>query len=256
MENQLFSMSGMNAIVTGGGKGLGKGIAEGFLESGANVIITGSSETIYDTVEEFKEQGYSNIGAVHMDLLDRVQRGEAFDECISTLDGRLDVLVNNAGIQKRIPICEFPLDAWDDVLEVNLTAVFDLSQRAVRVMKERHYGKIINISSIGAHISSARNIPAYQAAKGGVRQLTTCFADECSEYGICTNAIAPGYAKTGLTTAVYTDEKASEMTCAKIPLNRWATPQDLKGTAIMLASHAGDYITGASIVVDGGVICR
>lgn len=256
MEQNIFSMQGMNAIVTGGGKGLGKGIAEGFLESGANVIITGSSDAIYDTVKEFKELGFSNVGAVHMDLLDRKQRGEAFDECIGIFDGCLDVLVNNAGIQKRIPLCEFPLDAWDDVLEINLTAVFDLSQRAVKVMKERQYGKIINISSIGAHISSARNIPAYQAAKGGVRQLTACFADECSEYGICTNAIAPGYAKTGLTTAVYTDERASEMTCAKIPLNRWATPQDLKGTAIMLASHAGDYITGASIVVDGGVICR
>ena len=256
MENRLFSMDGMNAIVTGGGKGLGKGIAEGFLESGANVVITGSSDAIFETEEEFKEKGFVQIHATKMNLLDRRGRENAFDECIKHFSGKLDVLVNNAGIQKRIPLCEFPIEAWDELLEVNLTAVFDLSQRAVNVMKLNHYGKIINISSIGAHISSARNIPAYQAAKGGVRQLTTCFADECAEFGICTNAIAPGYAKTGLTTAVYENPENSAMTCAKIPLGRWATPQDLKGVAVMLASHAGDYINGASIVIDGGVICR
>ncbi|MDY5640248.1 MAG: SDR family oxidoreductase [Lachnospiraceae bacterium] len=254
--SDLFSLKNMNAIVTGGGKGLGKGIAEGFLENGANVIITGSSDAIFATEKEFKEKGFNNIHAVSMNLFDRENRGKAFDECIEFFGGKLDILVNNAGIQRRIPLCEFPLDAWDELIEVNLTAVFDLSQRAVNVMKKYHYGKIINVSSIGAHISSARNIPAYMAAKGGVKQLTMCFADECAEFGICTNAIAPGYAKTDLTKAVYTNEDASAMTVAKVPLGRWATPQDLKGTAVMLASHAGDYINGASIVIDGGVICR
>ena len=253
----LFDMSGMNAIVTGGGKGLGKGIAEGFLQKGANVIITGSSDAIYEAEKEFIEAGYvSKIKAIHMDMLDRKQRGEAFDECLEHFAGKLDVIVNNAGIQRRIPVLEFPIDEWDKIIEVNLTSVFDMCQRAAKVMKEQHYGKIINISSIGAHISSARNIPAYQAAKGGVRQLTTCLADELAEYNICTNAIAPGYAKTELTRAVYENPEASEMTCGKIPLGRWATPQDLAGTAIMLASHAGDFINGASIVIDGGTVCR
>ena len=256
MENQLFSMVGMNAIVTGGGKGLGLGIAEGFLESGANVILTGSSDAIFEAEKEFEKSGFSRIHAVRMNLLDRESRAKAFEECMDYFQGKLDVLVNNAGIQKRMPLCEFPLEAWDDILEVNLTAAFDLSQRAVLVMKKNNYGKIINISSIGAHISSARNIPAYQAAKGGIRQLTICFADECAEFGICTNAIAPGYAKTGLTTAVYENPEERTKTCAKVPLGRWASPQDMKGTAIMLASHAGDYINGASIVIDGGVICR
>lgn len=249
-------MAGMNCIVTGGGKGLGKGIAEGFLEQGGNVIITGSSNAIFETLSEFKQNGYTKVMAVKMDLLDREQRGEAFKECISLFHNRLDVLVNNAGIQRRIPIEQFPIEEWDKVLEVNLTAVFDLSQRALIVMKEKKCGKIINISSIGAYISSARNIPAYQAAKGGVRQLTVCFADECAQYGICTNAIAPGYAKTDLTRAVYENDEASIMTCAKIPLNRWATPNDIKGIAVLLASHAGDYINGSTIVADGGVICR
>lgn len=255
MQN-LFDMTGMNTIVTGGGKGLGKGIAEGFLEAGANVVITGSSDEIFSTVREFKEQGYSSIEAVRMDLRNRAQRIEAFDKCLDQMEGRIDVLVNNAGIQKRVPFMEFSLKDWDELIEVDLTAVFDLSQKAVKAMMRHHYGKIINISSIGAIISSAHNIPAYQAAKGGVRQLTVCFADECAQWGICTNAIAPGYARTELTRTVYEDSEAGSLTRAKIPLNRWAVPQDLKGAAVLLASHAGDYINGAQIVVDGGVVCR
>ena len=123
-------------------------------------------------------------------------------------------------------------------------------------MKTQHYGKIINISSIGSLISSAHDIPAYMAAKGGVKQLTMCFADELAEYGICTNAIAPGYAKTNLTKLVYEDPEKSDMTLKKIPLGRWAEPSDLAGTAVLLASHAGDFINGATIVIDGGTICR
>lgn len=251
----IFDLSGRNAIVTGGGKGLGKGIAEGFLEAGANVIITGSSKAIWDTVEEFRDRGFHSVQAVPMNLKDRLQRGQAFDKCIDFFHGKLDILVNNAGIQKRLPLEKFTLEDWDEVLEVDLTAVFDLSQRAVKAMRVHRYGKIINISSIGAYISSAKNIPAYQAAKAGVGQLTVCFADECAKYGICTNSIAPGYAKTGLTRAVYENPEDNERTRLKVPLGRWGTPQDFKGAALLLASRAGDYINGASIVVDGGVLC-
>ena len=254
--NEMFSLKGMNAIITGGGKGLGKGIARGFLEQDANVVITGSSDAIFETEQEFREQGFQTIHAIHMDVLDRSSRAEAFEECVRYFGGKLDVLVNNAGIQKRIPILEFPIEAWDELIEADLTAVFDLSQRAARIMKPQHYGKIINISSIGSLISSAHDIPAYMAAKGGVKQLTMCFADELAEYGICTNAIAPGYAKTNLTKLVYEDPEKSDMTLKKIPLGRWAEPSDLAGTAVLLASHAGDFINGATIVIDGGTICR
>lgn len=252
----MFSLEGMNCIITGGGKGLGKGLTKGFLENDANLIITGSSDAIYETEKEFKSQGYEHIHAVHMDMRSRESRAEAFIECVEYFGGKLDVLLNNAGIQKRIPILDFPLDAWDEMIEVDLTSVFDLSQRAARIMKQQHYGKIINISSIGAIISSAHDIPAYMAAKGGVKQLTMCFADELAEFGICTNSIAPGYAKTNLTKLVYTDPQKSEMTLNKIPLGRWAEPEDLAGTAVLLASHAGDFINGATIVIDGGSICR
>ena len=254
--SNMFSLEGMNAIITGGGKGLGKGLTEGFLENGANVIITGSSDAIYEAEKEFHAKGYEKIKAVHMNMLDRASRAEAFETCVEYFGGRLDILLNNAGIQKRIPILEFPLDAWDEMIEADLTTVFDLSQRAARIMKEQRYGKIINISSIGSLISSAHDIPAYMAAKGGVKQLTMCFADELAEFGICTNAIAPGYAKTNLTKLVYEDPEKSAMTLGKIPLGRWAEPRDLAGTAVLLASHAGDFINGATIVIDGGSICR
>ena len=254
--SEMFSLNGFNCIITGGGKGLGKGLTEGFLDNDANVIITGSSDAIFETVEEFKARGYERIHAVHMDMKSREQRAAAFEECLDYFGGKLDVLLNNAGIQKRIPILDFPLDAWDEMIEVDLTAVFDLSQRAACVMKPNGYGKIINIASIGSIISSAHDIPAYMAAKGGVKQLTMCFADELAEFGICTNAIAPGYAKTNLTKLVYENPEKSAMTLAKIPLGRWAEPKDLAGTAVMLASHAGDFINGSTIVIDGGSICR
>lgn len=255
-DQGLFSLAGMDAVITGGGKGIGKGIAHGFLQNGANVIITGSSDAIFTTEREFKEKGFDSIHAVKMDLGDRIGRGRAFDECIEYFDGNLDILVNNAGIQRRVKIEEFSLDDWDEMIEIDLTAVFDLSQRAIRIMKKNHYGKIINISSIAAFICSARNIPAYHAAKGGVKQLTVCFAEECGQYGICTNSIAPGYAVTGLTTAVYNNEETRNLQQSKVPLGRWAMPNDFEGVAVMLASHAGDYINGATIVVDGGVVCR
>ena len=254
--SDMFSLEGMNAIITGGGKGLGKGLTEGFLANGANVVITGSSSAIYEAEEEFHTRGFERIHAIHMDVLDRASRASAFDQCVAWFGGKLDILLNNAGIQKRIPILEYPLEAWDELLEADLTAVFDLSQRAARIMKEQRYGKIINIASIGSIISSARDIPAYMAAKGGVKQLTMCFADELAEYGICTNAIAPGYAKTNLTKLVYEDPEKSAMTLGKIPLGRWAEPRDLAGAAVLLASHAGDFINGATIVINGGSICR
>lgn len=252
----MFSLNCMNAIITGGGKGLGKGIAESFLKNDANVIITGSSDAIFIAEQEFRNKGYSKIHSIRMDVLDRSQRAKAFDECLRYFDGKLEILVNNAGIQKRIPILDFPLSDWDAMIEADLTAVFDLSQRAARIMKKGGYGKIINISSIGSIISSAHDIPAYLAAKGGVKQLTMCFADELAQYGIRTNAIAPGYAKTDLTRQVYEDFAKSEMTLQKIPLGRWANPSDVAGTAVLLASHAGDFINGSTIVIDGGTLTR
>ena len=254
MKN-IFDLTGMKAIVTGGGKGLGRGIAEGFLEQGAEVALIGSSDAIFKAQAEFSEKGYP-VHAVKGNFLSREDRGRAFDEAVSMLGGTVDILVNNAGIQRRIPAEDFPLDKWDEVIEVNLTAVFDLCQRAFPYMKAKGYGKIINVGSLNSFRSVAHNIAAYQSAKSALRQMSKTLADEWSEYGIRTNGIAPGWIMTEMTAAVANDETKYPETLRQIPLGRWATPADFKGITIMLASHAGDFINGTMIPVDGGFLSR
>ena len=251
----IFNMTGMKAIVTGGGKGIGRGIAEGFLEKGAEVVLIGSSDAVLKTCEEFQAQGF-NAHAIQGDFLSRTDRARAFDEAIALLGGHLDVLVNNAGIQRRIPAADFPLDKWDEVIEVNLTAVFDLCQRAFPIMKTQGYGKIINVSSLNAFRSVARNTAAYQAAKSGVRQMCRTLADEWSEFGIRTNGIAPGWTKTDMTVPVQSDPNRYADALRCIPLGYWASPSDFKGITILLASHAGDFINGVTIPIDGGHLAR
>lgn len=254
MKN-IFDLTGMKAIITGGGKGLGKGIAEGFLEFGAEVVLIGSSDAVLKTRDEFCTKGYP-VHAVQGDFLSRADRARAFNEAIDLLGGTVDILVNNAGIQRRFPAEDFPLDQWDEVIEVNLTAVFDLCQRVFPYMKTKGYGKIINVSSLNAFRSVAHNIAAYQSAKSAILQMAKTLADEWSEFGIRTTAIAPGWTMTDMTAAVANDEKKYPETLRQIPLGRWATPEDYKGITVMLASHAGDFINGTTIPVDGGFLAR
>lgn len=249
----IFSLEGRKAIITGGGKGIGKAIAEGLMEFGAEAVLIGSSDRVFAAAAEFKARGFL-AHAVKRDFFDREQRGRAFEESIELLGGKLDILVNNAGIQRRYPAETFPMSVWDDVLEINLTAVFDLSQRAVAIMKKNNYGKIINIASLTSFRSNNKNVVAYQAAKSAIRQITMAFAHEWSEYGIRSNAIAPGFIDTDLTNAVKSDPVRYAETIASIPLKTWGKPDELKGTAILLASCAGDYINGVTIPVDGGYL--
>jgi len=251
----IFDLTGMKAIVTGGGRGLGKGVAEGFLEKGAEVVLIGSSDAAQKTAQEFRSMGYL-AHAVKADFLSREERARAFDESIHLLGGHVDILVNVAGIQRRIPAEDFPLEKWDEVIEVNLTAVFDLCQRAFPYMKAKGYGKIINVGSLNSFRSVAHNIVAYQTTKAAIAQLCKTLADEWSEYGICTSGIAPGWTMTEMTAAVANDPVKYPETLKQIPLGRWATPADYKGVTIMLASHAGDFINGVLIPVDGGFLAR
>lgn len=250
-SNDIFSLEGMNAIITGGGRGIGKALAEGYLEYGAKVVITGSSDAIFATQDELRAKGY-DITAVRMQLLDRAQRKEAFEQCLDVLDGKLDILYNNAGLQKRIPIEEWPLEEWDKLMEINLTSLFDLSRMAVTAMKPNKYGKIINMGSIGGLYCTAPNVPAYQATKAAVHQLTKTFACEFGPFGIRTNAIAPGFTLTDLSREHLKNPVMMEVIHKDVPLGDWGQVEDIKGTAILLASHASDYINGETIVVDGG----
>ena len=257
MIHSLFDITGKKAIVTGGTRGLGHGMAEGLMEAGAEVAIVGTSEKVYDVAKEFQGKGYACHG-VKADLSDRKECGECFDRCMELL-GDLDILVTAHGIQRRHPSNEFPDDDWDAVIATNLNSVFWLSRAAANVMKPKGYGKIIMIASMCSWFGG-KTIPAYSAAKGGVAQLAKAFSNDLMQYGININAIAPGYMDTEMNVALtdpknpkFTQQRYDELT-QRIPAHRWGTGEDMKGCCIFLASHASDYLGGAIIPVDGGYL--
>lgn len=250
----IFDLNGQKAIVTGATRGLGHGMAEALLEAGAECVIIATSEKIYGVAEAFNQRGYKSHGLV-CDLANRKERAECFAKAVEILGG-LDILVNAAGIQKRYASPDFPLEDWDKVIEVNLTAPFDLSQMAARefLKKEKPYGKVINIASMCSFFGGL-TIPAYSASKGGVAQFTKCMGNELISKGINLNCIAPGYMATEMNTALLDKENPRNAQISdRIPAHRWGTPDDMKGTVVFLASHASDYLSGAIIPVDGGYL--
>ena len=250
----MFDLTGKTAIVTGGNKGLGKGMTEGLCEAGAKVAILASSESVYETAKEFCERGYSVIG-IRCNLADEASIEQSFAEALDRLGGKLDILVNNAGIQRRPPSEDFLMSDWDDVINVNLKAVFKLCQLAGRNMLINGGGKIVNLASMLSFFGGY-TVPAYAAAKGGVAQLTKALANEWASKGICVNAIAPGYMATQMNTKLIEDPKRNTEILARIPMGRWGNEQDMKGVVVFLSSSASDYLSGAVIPVDGGYLGR
>lgn len=250
----MFDLTGKTAIVTGGNKGLGKGMTEGLCEAGAKVAILASSESVYETAKEFCERGYSVIG-IRCNLADEASIEQSFAEALDRLGGKLDILVNNAGIQRRNPSEDFLMSDWDDVINVNLKAVFKLCQLAGRNMLINGGGKIVNLASMLSFFGGY-TVPAYAAAKGGVAQLTKALANEWASKGICVNAIAPGYMATQMNTKLIEDPKRNTEILARIPMGRWGNEQDMKGAVVFLSSSASDYLSGAVIPVDGGYLGR
>lgn len=252
----LFDLSGKRAIVTGGTRSLGYSMAEGLMEAGAKVVITGTSEKARDVAKSFSDRGFTAYGVV-VDLSDGERRETAFREAVELLGG-LDVLVNSAGIQRRHPCTEFPEEDWNAVLEVNLTAPFVLSQLAAKefLKKDIPGGKIINIASMLSFFGG-QTVPAYAASKGGVAQFTKAMCNELAGKGINVNAIAPGYMDTEMNAAL-TDPGNPRYAAitGRIPAGRWGNGDDLKGVCIFLASRASDYVNGAIIPVDGGYLVK
>lgn len=247
----LFNLEGKTALVTGGTRGLGKGIAEGFLEAGAKVVIVGSSDSVIDVASKMGKDAYG----LKCDLSNEKDIEKGFNQALSILGGRLDILVNNAGIQRRNKCENFLLDDWDDVINVNLRAVFTLCQHAGRHMLNNGYGKIINVASMLSFFGGY-TVPAYAASKGGVMQLTKALSNEWAGRGINVNAIAPGYMATDMNTALINDEGRNKEILSRIPAGRWGKAEDLKGLSVFLASSASDYVSGAIIPVDGGYMGR
>jgi 2-deoxy-D-gluconate 3-dehydrogenase len=169
--------------------------------------------------------------------------------------GKVDILVNNAGIIRRTPAIDFSEKDWDEVMAINSKTVFFLCQAAARDMMKRKYGKIINIASLLA-FQGGITVPSYSASKGAVAQITKALSNEWAQHGITVNAIAPGYMATNNTKALREDPVRSKAILDRIPTGRWGTPDDVKGAAVFLASHASDYVNGHVLVVDGGWMAR
>jgi 2-dehydro-3-deoxy-D-gluconate 5-dehydrogenase len=249
----LLSLKGKKAIVTGGGSGLCKGIAQALHASGAEVVLVSHTQDTYDTAIEMESEG-AKVHAVVGDLSTKPELDRIYEECLQKLGGRLDILVNGAGIQFRSPAVDFPEEEWHKVIRVNLDAVFFMAQNAGRTMLKQKYGKIINIASMTSFIGSEL-IPAYTASKAGVAQLTKALSNEWARDGINVNAIAPGYMATALTASIKEKNfKQYEEISSRIPMGRWGNAEDLQGIAVFLASDASAYISGAVIPVDGGML--
>ena len=251
---EKFSVAGKKCIVTGGAQGLSRGMAEGLLENGAEVVLMDlQAEKLQKVVDEYNAMGYKAY-AVSGNLSQKSEIDRMFDEAMQYLGGELDVMIPAAGIQRRYEPWEFPEEQWRLVIDVDLNHVWFMCQKAIQVMKDRDtVGKIINIASMNSYFGGT-TVPAYSAAKGAIVSLTRSIASDCADHSICCNAIAPGYMDTEMC-ANMTQERKDECT-ARIPAARWGPPEDVKGPILFLASSASDYLNGATIPVDGGFLTK
>jgi len=245
-------LSGKTALVTGGGRGIGLAIARGLAQHGADVaLVSRTKEQLDDAQRDIQSQTGSKVWTFPFDVENTEQIGALFESAVAAT-GDVDILVNCAGMTIRGQAEDVDLATWDRVLRVNLTSVLVLSQAFCRHCKEAgKEGRIINIGSLTCH-AARPTTAAYGSSKSGLLMLTKTLAVEWAKYHINVNAIGPGYIATELTKPLWTDDEFNHWVMAKTPLARWGRPEDLVGTAVLLASRAGEFITGQIIYVDGG----
>jgi 2-deoxy-D-gluconate 3-dehydrogenase len=250
---QLFDLTGKAAIVTGGAMGIGQGIALRLAEAGAGVMITDINlEAANNTVIQIRSKG-GKAEAIKGDASSVADAKRTVQEAVRAF-GRLDIIVNNAGIYPFAPALQMTEELWDKVLDINLKGLFFYSQAAAQeMMNEGHGGKIINIASIDA-LHPTGNLVHYDASKGGVVMVTKALALELGPHNIMVNAIAPGGIQTPGASGPVTSDEFLQAFIARIPLRRVGVPDDIAKVVFFLASGASDYMTGSLIVVDGGVL--
>lgn len=249
-----FPLNGRNALVTGSHKGLGASIALALAEAGANVGCHGRDPKPGQACDEIRALGKKAFYFAG-DVADPKACSSLIEKTVSEF-GSIDILVNNAGIIRRAPAVEHSIEYWNEVIAVDLTAVFRLSQLAgEHMIKQGKGGKILNIASV-LSFQGGVSVPGYAAAKGGVAQLTKALSNEWAAKKINVNAIAPGYMATDNTEPLRNDPVRSRQILERIPAGRWGEPQDLAGAAVFLCSSASDYVHGHILVVDGGWLAR
>jgi 2-deoxy-D-gluconate 3-dehydrogenase len=247
----LFRLDGKVALITGAASGLGAAIATALAEAGAAVAVHGNRRAADETATSI-----GGSAAAFQSDLSTTTGAETLFSAVKAHFGHIDILINNAGTIHRDAAVDTTLDSWQQVLQVNLTSVFQLSQFVARDLISREKpGKIVNIASLLSFQGGIR-VPAYAASKGGVAQLTKALANEWAPKNIQVNAIAPGYFATTNTEALQADETRNRQILERIPAARWGQPQDLAGAALYLASPASNYVTGTVLTVDGGWMGR
>ncbi|WP_158814667.1 glucose 1-dehydrogenase [Methylocapsa sp. S129] len=247
----LFNLEGKRAFVTGASRGLGLAFAEAFAKAGASVVLAGrKKKELEHAADSLRASGHA-VSQVVIDVTDTDSVNEAIKTAESEI-GPIDILVNNAGIQRRAPLESFTDADWNELMATNLDGVFKVSRAAVKGMIERRRGAIINVSSVQSALARP-SIAPYSASKGAITMLTKSMAGEWGQHNVRVNAIAPGYFKTELNSALVADPKFSEWLTGRTPMRRWGEVHELAGAALFLASEAASFVTGQTFFVDGGI---
>ncbi|MDX9754443.1 MAG: glucose 1-dehydrogenase [bacterium] len=251
MTTELFSLKGKVALVTGTSRGLGQYMGRALAKAGADLVITSrkkeSLAAFQAEIEDLGRKAYP----VELDVRNQDSIQAMAEESLR-LAGKIDILVNNAGCNVRKPAVEITWDDWNLVVETNLRGTFFVSQAIAKHMIPRSYGRIINIGSVTC-VAGYAGLGPYCASRGGTKQLTMSLADDWGVHGITVNCLAPGWFKTAQNQVLYEDQEWVDYLCDRIPLKRPGQPHDLDGTVVFLASDASAYITGQTILVDGGI---
>lgn len=254
MASQLFDLTGRVALVTGGSKGLGKAMSRGLAESGADVVVASRNEReLRSALGEILE-GTGRRGHYVVADLSRREEADRLARAALAQAGRVDILVNNAGTNRPEAIDAITNEAWDGVLEVNLSSAMALTRALVPHMKERRWGRVIHISSVMGYLSKEKR-NGYSATKAALLGLARASALDLGPFGITVNCIAPGPFLTDLPMSLLSEAERRSF-ADHTALGRWGDPKELVGPLLLLASEAGSYITGAGLLVDGGFVCR
>ncbi|MDH3584463.1 MAG: glucose 1-dehydrogenase [Phycisphaerae bacterium] len=251
MSPPLFDLNGRVAMVTGTSRGLGQYLGRALAAAGADLVITSRDAASLEPFKNEIEKMGRRAMPVALDVCDQRSITRAVDLAVEAC-GQIDILVNNAGCNVRKPAVEISWEEWNQVLDTNLRGTFFVAQAVVRHMIPRNYGRIINIGSVTC-VAGYAGLGPYCASRGGVKQLTMSLADDWGAYGVTVNCLAPGWFKTAQNAVMYEDEQWVEYLCDRIPLKRPGQPHDLDGAVVFLASDASAYVTGQTLLVDGGI---